>query len=974
MPVNRTGENRLYEFGRFRLDAGERLLFHDGRPVALTPKAFDLLLVLVEHSGRLTTKEMLMEKVWPDTFVEEMNLSRHISTVRKILEECAHGEQFIETVPKRGYRFIVPVSQVAAAEAEAVDDQRADAFAAGAVSSTPAKHHTVGREEERAKLMRAYESVASGRGLIFSITGEPGIGKTTLVEDFLAELTASRDCIVARGRCSERLAGSEAYLPFLEALESLIRSPAGESISRLLKQTAPTWHVHISPSLMGESTGSLDAEARAASQHWMKRELRAFFQALSSPRPLVLFLDDIHWSDISTIDLLAYLADKLDSLRVLIITPYRPSELLLEKHPFLAVKLNLQARGVCREIALPFLSKEEIERYLTLEFPDHQFPAELPDLIHTKTEGSPLFMVDLIRYLRDRRVIAQEQDRWALVEPLPDVERELPESVRSMIQRKFEQLSDDDRRLLISASVQGNEFDTAVLAAVLQVPAAEVEERLEILERVHSLVRQVEELELPDGTVTQQFQFVHRLYRNTMYASLGPTLKAELHRAVANTLIRLHGREIPEIASRLAVLFRDARDNEGAAKYFLIAAQNALGVFANQEAIRFCQQALEMLEPLVHKSPTPSDHLSALIAQTNEQLGNMLAITGRHDEAREAYGRALTIIPPDDQISQARLYRRRGKSHQTQRHSDEAMSAYDLAEATLGQETENASCDWRQEWISIQLERLWEFYWQGRVEDMRELVAKTRPHVDECGSQVQRGKFFNIMALYHLRSDRYVTSDEVIALAQAAQTAIHGTSDITEIINIGFSNGFAHLWRGELDEAEEKLQSVLRLAKRRGNLEHQVLCLTYLTIVSRKRGNLEETRRYLDEAMELAFACDMTPYLAMARANLAWLAWRRGNYTEVEELGRDALLGWQSQYPFQWAALWPLVGAALAEEKIDEAVDYARALLAASQQRLPDKLSATLEAAMQSWEEGQLDLARERLHRSLTVAEEMNYL
>ena len=971
-------ENLSYYFGSFRLDAGERQLIYDGRPVALTPKAFDLLLILVENSGRLISKERLMQLVWPDTFVEEMNLSRHVSTVRKILEECDPRSPFIETVPKRGYRFLVPVRQqgeVGADPSAALAQQPVEGPLADTESALGLHlRHTVGREGERAKLRKGFESAASGRGLIYCVTGEPGIGKTTLVEDFLAELTDTSDCIIARGRCSERLAGSEAYLPFLEALENLVRSDSGGTAARLLKQTAPTWHVHISPAVAGVSTGSLVAEARTASQQWMKRELSAFFQALSAYHPLVLFLDDIHWSDISTVDLLAYLAGKLDVIRILIITPYRPSELMLEKHPFLPVKLDLQARGACREIALPFLSRDEIERYLALEFPDHDLPAELPDLIHAKTEGSPLFMVDLIRYLRDRRVIAQESEQWRLVQPLPDVERDLPESVRGMIQRKFEQLGDDDRRLLVTASVQGNEFDTAVLATVLRVPPTEVEERLERMERVHSLVRLDEETELPDGTLTLRFQFVHRLYRNAMYASLGPTLKAELHRALADTLIHLHQGQISEIASRLAVLFRDARDNERAAEYYLLASQNAMEVFANLEAIQFCQNALEMLDPLLHKASYPSERITSLVVQTYEQLGEMLAITGRHEEARDCYDNALTILPGDERLTRARLQRRAGKTLQTQRQSAEALAAYDLAEATLGAEPGDSSCEWRQEWIFIQLERLWEFYWQGRVDDMRDLVARTRPHVEDCGSRVQRGKFFNMMALYHLRRDRYVTSDEAMGFALAAQEAIKGTDDVGEIINISFSVGFACLWRGDLDKAQEKLQEVRKLARRRGNLEHQVLSLTYLTIIHRKRGELIETRAYNSQSREVAAANQMAPYIAMAKANQAWLAWRDGNYAEAEEQGRQALQEWQAQYPFQWAALWPLIGISLALGRDDRAIEYAHQLLAPTQQRLPEEVEAAVAIATRVWEEGRIEAARSTLIRALQKAEEANYL
>src|SRR5262249_49312422 len=154
---------------------------------------------------------------------------------------------------------------------------------------------------------------------------------------------------------------------------------------------------------------------------------------------------------------------------------------------------------------LPFLSRDDIDRYLTLAFPEHQFPEELSVVLHARTEGNPLFMVDLLRYLRDRGVLVQEQGRWTLARALPDLQRELPESIRSMIQRKVDQLSAADRQLLMAASVQGAEFDSAVVAHLLQREAADVEERLEVLERVHCMVRLVREQALPDRTLTLRY-------------------------------------------------------------------------------------------------------------------------------------------------------------------------------------------------------------------------------------------------------------------------------------------------------------------------------------------------------------------------------------------------------------------------------------------------------------------------------------
>jgi TolB-like protein/predicted ATPase/Tfp pilus assembly protein PilF len=459
------------------------------------------------------------------------------------------------------------------------------------------QRHTVGREPERNELRTAFNTAKDGRGSLLCVAGEPGIGKTTLVEDLLTELTIKNQGTIARGRCSERLAGTEAYLPLLEALESLLQNDL--HLAPTMKQLAPTWYAQVVP-LTGESEESarLLAEVKAASQERMKRELASFLQAVAEPQPLVIFFDDLHWADVSTIDLLSFLAGKFDALRVLIIVTYRPSDMLLAKHSFLQIKPDLQARGLCRELQLAFLNEAEIAQYLNLEFPNHRFPTEFPQLIHAKTEGSPLFMADLVRYLRDRGVIAQSSGSWKLEQTLPDIERELPESVRGMIERKIAQLSEEDRKLLACASAQGYEFDSAVVGQALNLEADEVEERLEKLERVFAFVKLMSEGEFPNRTLTLKYRFIHVLYQNALYNSLRATRKATLSREVAQVLESFYGERTASVASELAALWEAAREYARAAEYFLKAAGNATQINAHREAVQLARRGLETLQRL----------------------------------------------------------------------------------------------------------------------------------------------------------------------------------------------------------------------------------------------------------------------------------------------------------------------------------------------------------------------------------------
>ncbi|AHG87785.1 protein kinase [Gemmatirosa kalamazoonensis] len=385
-----------------------------------------------------------------------------------------------------------PRQRPSAAEVEAaLAGLTLGATPAAARRDAPSERHTVGRDGERAALRQAMADAERGHGALLSVAGEPGIGKTTLVEAFLAEVaSATRPCRIARGRCSERLAGTEAYLPILEALDAMLRGAGASTVAALMRRHAPTWYLQLAPAAAEDSSeGRALMSVQASSQERLKRELGTFLDELSRTSPVVLFLDDLHWADASTVDVLAYLAARLDAMRLLIVVTVRPAELLLGRHPFAQLKLDLQARGLCHELALEFLTVGDVEQYLRLEFPGHDFPPDFAALIHAKTDGSPLFMADLLRYLRTRGVVASADERWTLARPTPVVEVELPESIRGMIQRKIEQLGDDDRRLLTAAGVQGYEFDSAIVAALTGTDPADVEERLETLEHVYGFVK-----------------------------------------------------------------------------------------------------------------------------------------------------------------------------------------------------------------------------------------------------------------------------------------------------------------------------------------------------------------------------------------------------------------------------------------------------------------------------------------------------
>ena len=285
------------------------------------------------------------------------------------------------------------------------------------------------------------------------------------MEAFVGELEERGEPVrIGRGRCSERLAGSEAYLPVLEALESLQKHEHLGSLTRLVRALAPSWYAQLMPPTENDSSAArLAAETVGGSQERLKREIASLLEEAGRLQPIVLWFDDVHWADPSTTDLLGYLARRLDNTRLLIIATARPSELRQSRHPFLSLKLDLVAHGLCREIVPSYLSEPRSSVISRCSFPSTRFRTAFASLIHERTEGNPLFMADVLRDLRRRQIIQEPDGRWIITENVSAIARELPESVRSLIQRKMDALEDADRRLLSAASVQGMDFDSALL-------------------------------------------------------------------------------------------------------------------------------------------------------------------------------------------------------------------------------------------------------------------------------------------------------------------------------------------------------------------------------------------------------------------------------------------------------------------------------------------------------------------------------
>jgi tetratricopeptide (TPR) repeat protein len=437
----------------------------------------------------------------------------------------------------------------------------------------------VGRQTELERLQVHLGRAFEGHGHMLCIVAEAGIGKTALIEAFLERAGDRHRFVAAVGGCRRELEYTESYLPWLELLEEL--ASGGSAAESLLRETAPTWWNR----LRFQSPG-----ARIQQESSVKREMERFLRALTDRQPLVLVLEDLHWADVSTVDLISYLGPGLASLPILLVASYRPSDLILGGSPFLKVEPELKVHRVCEDLPLGALSFSDTQRYFDLRFPEHTFPPELVHHVQSRSEGNALCLMAMVDCAVERGWIASQDRRWELAVPLERWDLELPPSVGSMVGVKLAALTRFDRELLSAAAVQGPEFEAAVLARALNLDCCTVEERLAALHGTHRLLSHTGDLRLPGG-VTRRYRFAHVLYQEALLKAVEPSRHRRLCALLARAIIACYGEMSSNIVGNVARLLHEGGDGLPALPYYARAAADAVQLSAYRQALDLASQA-----------------------------------------------------------------------------------------------------------------------------------------------------------------------------------------------------------------------------------------------------------------------------------------------------------------------------------------------------------------------------------------------
>ena len=427
----------------------------------------------------------------------------------------------------------------------------------------------------------------SGQGALMMVMGEPGIGKTALCEQ-LATYVTLRGGRTLVGHCYEEGSLSLPYLAFVEAMRSYVLNredkdlqkdlgTSGGDVARIVSEIRGRLKIKLRPQKDPEED-----------RYRLLQGVTSFLSNAANVRPLVVVLEDLHDADKGTLEMLTHLSRNLAGTRLLIVGTYRDVE-VDRNHPLSATLADLRRVATYGRVQLRGLNADEVRRMLE-SITRESVPWGLAEAVHKQTEGNPLFVQEVIRFLAEEGLITQKEGRWRTAKGTP-LEMSIPEGLRDVIGRRLSLLSKECNQLLSVAAVIGREFRLDVLQKVAGLSDEELFATLEQAKRAAV----IEERSGVGAAVT--YRFAHAFFRQTLYEETIAPRRIRLHLQVAKALEGIYANRLEEHAAELAEHFSyssDSADLKKAVSYGEMAAGRAMGVYAYSEAVRLLEHAIKV--------------------------------------------------------------------------------------------------------------------------------------------------------------------------------------------------------------------------------------------------------------------------------------------------------------------------------------------------------------------------------------------
>jgi hypothetical protein len=478
---------------------------------------------------------------------------------------------------------------------EAIESGKAEELSTdqskGLVDSPLYRRVFVGREAELHQLQSCFDAATSGQGSLTMVVGEPGIGKTALCEQ-LATYVGLRGGRVLVGHCYEEGSLSLPYLAFVEALRTYAQTRDANRLRKELGPGAPDVACIVSEVRERLRIQPRPKEDSEEAKYRLLQAVSDFLGSVAAAQPLLMVLEDLQSADHGTLEMLEHVAHNLGDKRLLLVGTYRDIE-VDRTHPLSTALAELRRLPVFGRVLLRGLNGDEVREMLSrIAGPD--VPWGLAKAVHRQTEGNPLFVQEVVRYLAEEGIIERERGKWRARSDTP-LEMRIPDGLRDVIGKRLSGLSESCNRALSMAAVIGRDFQVRVLHKVAGISddelfgalqearkAAVIEERTGVGGKVH-------------------YRFAHAFFRQTLYEETIAPRRIRLHQQVARALEEIYKDRLEEHAAELAEHFSyssDRADLEKAVSYGEMAARRATDVYSYGEGVRLLEQALKVQDVL----------------------------------------------------------------------------------------------------------------------------------------------------------------------------------------------------------------------------------------------------------------------------------------------------------------------------------------------------------------------------------------
>jgi DNA-binding SARP family transcriptional activator/uncharacterized protein HemY len=722
----------------------------------------------------------------------------------------------------------------------------------------------VGRDKEYAQLIRHLEVASQGKGQLVIIDGEVGIGKTRLVQELLDRAEPGFHLLI--GRCYE----SEMALPYQPLVEALRGYLPMLDINRL--QISSLWLREVSKLVpeLSEALPDLPNNVPLNSDTERSRLFEGvvqFLVALSRQRPLILFIDDLHWADQATLTLLQYLARHVIQERILLIGAYRTEDLsgLLTN-----TMRSLNQDGLLSQITLRRLTLEEVTTLIRemagMESGGERFSRRL----YQETEGNPFFIFEVIRSLFEEGTLYRDEHGWST--DLKDfatnyAQIRIPTSMRDVIQARLNRLGEVSRQVLETAAVFRQQF---YFVTVKRACDKSEDETLDAFDRLlrAQLIKEVEV-----GIEGSSYDFNHDKVREVAYQQMSGARRQQVHRRVGEALEIEYRDRLDEVVSRLSHHFTAGGDRERALRYSIRAGDRARELYANEEAIAYYQRALELAESKKE------------LATIHEGLGDVYALVGKHQKAIESYKSVLDSVGEGlDKRRVAEIHRKVGRVYERNGGRDLALEHFRTGRRILesnGPSLEMVRLDSGMAFLNIRQGQYEEAI--GLCQQSLDMLEKLPENVD---SRKERARIYNNLGSIYLNWSDYPRAIDHFEKSLAIRIEngdTHGTAVLYNNLGVVYER------QGNYDRAFEYHHQSFELEKEIGDIYGLAISHTNLGLILCRREDYPQAFDHLEEAASICGDIECEWLLPETYRVMAEVCLARGEVTEALECGQASL-------------------------------------------------------------------------------------